>query len=247
MRIGILETGKVNPALVAEHGPYAPMFERLLGGADPSFELPVFSVIDNEFPETVHDCDAWLVTGSKHGVYENLPWMERLKVFLRDAYAAEAPIIGVCFGHQILAEALGGKVVKSGKGWGAGLHRYEVSATAGWMPELGGELAVHAMHQDQVISLPDDAEVIARSEFCEFAALAYGGIDAPRAISIQPHPEFEEPYERALIELRRGDGIPEEVADPALQTLGAPTDNSLIADWFAAFLRQARARRRNAA
>ena len=99
MRIGILETGKVNPALIEEYGPYAPMFERLLGPVDPAFEFPVFSVVEGVFPDSIEAADAWLVTGSRHGVYENLPWMGRLKEFLREAYAAEVPIIGVCFGQ----------------------------------------------------------------------------------------------------------------------------------------------------
>lgn len=221
MKMGVLQTGEVNPALVAEHGEYPDMFQRLFRKADPSLTFEVWPVLHDRFPESVAEADVWLVTGSRHGVYENLPWMARLKEFLREAYAAERPILGVCFGHQILAEALGGQVVKSDRGWGIGAHDYELTHKPGWLAGARDNLRFNAVHQDQVIQAPAEAQVLAGSEFCPNAILAYGGAEAPRAISIQAHPEFDDSYERALIETR---DVSEDLRAKALGSLGAQVD-----------------------
>ena len=217
MRLGVLETGRLSPELEAEYGPYAPMFERLLQPASPALRIDVFAVVDGETPPSVDACDAWLITGSKHGVYDDLPWIEPLKAFLRKAYAAERPLIGVCFGHQIMAEALGGRAEKSAKGWGLGRSSYQIDVDdPAWFgalaPAEAETLQLHAIHQDQVVAAPPGSRVIAHSPFCEIAALAYGPAAAPRAISIQPHPEFDAALLRALIDMRAGDVIPMESA-----------------------------------
>jgi len=246
MKIGILETGKVNPALVPDHGEYVPMFRDFLHLADTSVEVEGWDVIDaGRIPASPHDADGWIVTGSAHGVYDGLPWMEPLKAFLRETYAAKVPIVGVCFGHQILAEAMGGKVVKSDRGWGAGVHSYRLEDGAPeWMAGGRGTVNLHAMHQDQVVEKPEGARVIASSEFCDYAGLAYGDADGDRAMSIQPHPEFDASYEAGIIHLRRGgSGIPDDVADRALGTLEGGVDNALFAGWVVSFFRQALARR----
>src|SRR5699024_9937248 len=130
MRLGILETGKVNAALEDRHGAYPDMFARLYRAADPSIEMRSWSVVEGELPAAPEECDAWLITGSRHGVYDELPWIEGLKDFLRRARAARVPIIGICFGHQIMAEAFGGRAEKSAKGWGIGVQEYAVHAGA---------------------------------------------------------------------------------------------------------------------
>ena len=137
MLIGILETGRVNETLIPHYGEYVPMFEAWLRPADPGLSYRAYATEDGEIPVSPTECDAWLITGSKHGVYDDLPWIEPLKTFLRGARAAGQPIVGVCFGHQILAEALGGQAVKSEKGWGAGVHDYEVVRRPGWMARSG--------------------------------------------------------------------------------------------------------------
>lgn len=237
MRLGILEPGVTPDDLIDTHGTMPAMAERLLAPLDPSLRFATWRVVDDVFPASVRDADAWLVMGSKHGVYEDLPWMRRLKGFLRDAVAAEVPVVGICFGHQILAEAMGGRVEKSARGWGVGIHRYALPDAAG-----GGELAVHAMHQDQVVEPPPGAALIATSDFCPYAGFDYAG----RAISFQPHPEFDEAFARALVETRRGDAIPLDVADAALDTLGRGTDAVRLARWILDFLGQRRATARAA-
>ncbi len=243
MLIGIVETGKVNEALAARHGHYPAMFERLLGRLDPGLRFRTWSAVAGEVPDDPAAADAWLVTGSKHGVYDDLPWIAPLEAFLRAVRAAGRPIVGVCFGHQILAEALGGRAVKSDKGWGVGALEYRVVRRPAWMAGAPERIRVHAMHQDQVVAIPDDATLLATSPFCPYAGLAYGDPEAPDAISVQPHPEFDADFMRALIELRAGDAIPPEQSGPALAGLGGPTHSEELARWFLGYLEHMAARR----
>jgi len=235
MKIGILQTGDVHPSLVNRHGEYADMFKRLLNDKNPDFTFEVFLVLNEIYPESVNTCDGWIVTGSRHGTYEDHPWIEPLKQFIQKAYAASVPMIGICFGHQIMADALGGKNEKSNKGWGCGMHEYQLKNTPSWMNGVTGNLRIHAMHQDQVTIKPDDANVFATSEFCENAGFIYGDLETPKAISLQPHPEFNDDFERDVIKLRRGDGIPEDVADGGLNTIGGDLSSGIFAKWMVDF------------
>ncbi len=237
MKVSILETGRP-PEGLESHGTYVRMFERLLG---PDFDYVAYSVIDGVLPEGVEAADAWLVTGSRFGVYDEAPWIRPLEAFLRAAMAARVPIVGICFGHQLLAQAMGARVEKAAAGWGVGPHDYEVVARPAWLTGVADRFTLNAMHQDQVLTLPPGATLVARSAFCPLAVLAYDD----RAISIQAHPEFDNAYERALIGMRRGVLIPEERADPALAALEdageeAP-DAGHAAEWIRAFLRAAAA------
>jgi len=118
MKIGILETGLINEKLNGKYKPYPVMFSELLNRAGQALTYQSYRVIHGELPKSIYDCDGWLITGSRHGVYENLQWMLALEDLIRELYQAKIPLIGICFGHQIIAQALGGKVVKSEKGWG---------------------------------------------------------------------------------------------------------------------------------
>ncbi|MEM7497840.1 MAG: type 1 glutamine amidotransferase [Pseudomonadota bacterium] len=247
MKIGILQTGKVNEALVGTFGEYPPMMEALFAEAAPDFTFEAWPVVDNVLPPGPNAADAWLVTGSRHGVYDPLPWMEPLKDFLRRARAAHRPVLGICFGHQIVAEAFGGRAVKSDKGWGLGHHTYRVLARPGWMADAPAELGLHALHQDQVVELPSDATLLAESAFCPMAMLAYGDPEAPDAVTVQPHPEFDAAFTGALIARIAEDGrAPRDRSDEALAALdGANTltpSARAFARWAASFLRQAATR-----
>jgi GMP synthase-like glutamine amidotransferase len=232
MRIGILQTGGPPEPYEIAFGDYSAMFERLLGEG---FDYQVFDVAGGVLPAHPQVCDAWMTTGSAAGVYDDLPWIEPLKGFLRQA-KGKAALVGVCFGHQIMAEAFGGRVVKSDKGWGVGLHSYRVLDCRPWMDEAAS-IAAPASHQDQVVELPPGARVFAGSDFCPFGALAYG--DQP-AISIQLHPEFEPAYAKALIESRRGTRFSEPQADAAIASLDAPDDRARLGEWMRRFLATAR-------
>ncbi|OSQ40285.1 glutamine amidotransferase-related protein [Thalassospira mesophila] len=240
MKIGILETGFVPEDMQGEFTSYPAMFEKMLGTLDPSLHFESWSVLIDQFPASINDADAWIVTGSKHGVYENLPWMIRLQALLRDMVADGIPVFGVCFGHQILAAAMGGTVIKSDKGWGIGVHEYQLASTAPqWIANAPASMHLHAFHQDQVVTLPETATVWASSDFCPYAALQYGD----NAASIQPHPEFSHDYENALLQSRRGTVIDENLAEIAEKSLAHTVDGGNFARWLLAFLHGKRTRK----
>lgn len=222
MKIGILVTGHVPEDLSVVHGAYPAMFQKMLAGN--GFTFAAYGVVDGEFPADVRECDGWLITGSRHGAYEPHPWIPPLEDFIRRAYRAHVPLVGICFGHQIMAQALGGKVEKHKGGWGVGPTEYKTGK---------GRIKLHAMHQDQVVKRPPDATVIATAEYCENAGFAYKG----RALSFQPHPEFPDGYMRDLIKKRAGTVIPAGQADEALAQVGETLDTGTIAADIAAFFK----------
>jgi len=229
MKLGILETGVPPEGLRERFGDYPSMFRELLG--QDAYAFSTFDVEAGVLPDAVDACEAYIVTGSVAGVYDPLPWIEPLKDFLVAA-KGRAPLVGVCFGHQIMAEAFGGKVIKSPKGWGVGLHTYDVRHPEGWMADTA-PIAVAASHQDQVVEPPPAARVIAASDFTPFGMLAY---DDQPAISIQLHPEFEPAYAEALIEARRGTRYTDAQADAAIASYDAPNDRLRVGAWIRDFL-----------
>ncbi len=234
MKIGILETGLINEKLIDRYDPYPVMYAALLDRARQDLQYQTYSVIRREMPASIHDCGGWLITGSRHGVYESLDWMLELQVFIRELERASVPLVGICFGHQIIAQALGGEVVKSDRGWGVGLHSYRIDVAQEWMGDAPGQVGIYTFHQDQVVEKPPVAKVFSSSDFCPYAGLGYGD----SIITIQAHPEFEEDYELALLNLYGGNIVPEPVASKALadmQTSGRKADTQVLADWLARF------------
>jgi GMP synthase-like glutamine amidotransferase len=233
MRIGLLETGAPPDALQPAFGRYGDMFQTLLG---PDHVYAAYDVQAGVLPAAPGEQDAYIVTGSAAGVYDPLPWIAPLSDFLRAA-KGQVPLVGVCFGHQIMAQAFGGQVVKSDKGWGVGLHRYGVEVPQAWTD--AASVAIAASHQDQVVSLPSMAAVVGGSTFTPYGLLAYQ--DAP-AISMQFHPEFDPAYAAALIEARRGTRYTDAQADAAIASLQGPNDRVRVGGWIGAFLAQPAAR-----
>jgi GMP synthase-like glutamine amidotransferase len=223
MNLAILETGMPPPALEADYGRYPAMFESLLG-----LEARSYDVQAGALPPDVGRHDAYLITGSSAGVYEDLPWIPKLMTFIRAA-SGKAKLVGICFGHQIMAEALGGRVEKSAKGWGAGLHSYPIVARPAWLdgPSL---VSAPASHQDQVVSQPPGTEIVASSLFTPYAGLAWSD---GNAISFQFHPEFSPDFAKALI-AQRYDRVPDPEA--AITSLDGPNDNARVGDWIRRFL-----------
>jgi GMP synthase-like glutamine amidotransferase len=218
MRIGILQNDTATPAM-QPFGDMPDLFARFLGGRGFSFET--FRCDVGVFPASVTECDGWLLTGSRHGAYEDRAYIPTLEAFIRAAHAAAVPMVGICFGHQIMAQALGGKVEKYAGGWGIGATEYDFGTET---------LMLNAFHQDQVIAPPPGARVIAATPFCRHAALDYNG----RALSFQPHPEFDDALMAALIHEARGE-VPDAPLDAAQAGLGRPLDNPRIATRIADF------------
>jgi len=237
MKIGILATGITPDELIDEHGSYADMFVQLFQQAGHQFDYQVFDVREGHFPSSATDCDGWIITGSKFNVYENLPWMQQLKELILQIHGENRPLIGICFGHQIVADAFGGRVDKYQGGWGVGLQSYGVKPAFDFLKAAPSSFCISAMHQDQVLTKPDNAEVFASSDFCTYAGLVYDD----RILTFQAHPEFNISYENSLISLRRGDVIPDETAELGLATIqekDAATDSIMVAHWMADFLNQ---------
>lgn len=229
MRIGILEAGNPPARLAGRYPSYGRMTAKLLG--DP-VGVTVFSVAQGEWPSRPDAFDGFLITGSPAGVYDDLPWIEDLIAFLRDL-DRRTKLVGLCFGHQVMAKAFGGTVRKSEKGWGLGLHRYDVHECAPWM-DSARQVAVAAIHQDQVVALPPHVRILAGSTFTPCGILTY---DDRHAISFQFHPEFEGDYAEALIAGHH----PAVAHDTAFQasaiaSLEEPSDSARVGAWIRRFL-----------
>lgn len=219
-KVGILQTGHLDGYLGETYGQYPQMFKNLL--APEPFEYKIYKVVEGEFPKSPTECDGWIITGSKHGVYENHDWIKPLEAFCRQLVASNRPTVGICFGHQILAQAMGAKVSKFEGGWGVGLNEYVMSDT-------GETVRLLAFHQDQVLEQPENTEIIMSSYFCKIAGLKY----SPTCYSIQPHPEHTVPFITDLIKIRRGKALPEDIADDALAKPYEPNDQARFGEMMA--------------
>lgn len=236
MKLTIIETGRPPEPIVRDFPGYPAMISALLVPHIPNFSYEVVSVIDGDPLPSYTNIEAVLITGSPVGVYDPVAWIEPLKAWICETGARAIPQVGICFGHQIMAEAFGGHAHKAPQGWGLGRHGYQIDSQETWM---GGKrrgkcksLNLAVSHQDQVLTAPPTARVLASSPFTPYAALVY---DHAPAISFQGHPEFCRGFTDALIRSRRGTRFPEALADAALESLEQPLDGNIVAAWIAAF------------
>lgn len=226
--LGILQAGRSPEEIIDRYPDYNQLFVNLLG--EHSFEYRHWAVLDNVFPESVDDADAWLITGSRFGAYEPHTWIPPLEQLIIDIHAKGAPLVGICFGHQIIAQALGGKVEKFSGGWSVGRVEYTLDSTVfEGIPEHTTPLM--AFHQDQVTELPDGAVNVGSSHICEHAALVYDS----RILTIQPHPEFDQAFVGGLLEARAST-LPKDIVDKANRDLHDPIVRDPIAQTLKNFL-----------
>lgn len=230
--IGLLVCGAFSEKIMKKYeGDYEDFFINALKQANPDLSFKVFYAFKEQYPEDVSLCDGWLISGSKNGVYENLPWMLWMQDFIRQAYEQAIPMVGICFGHQIIGQALGGHVEKSTKGWGLGFSRYQLNEQLGEI--TGPSLDLYAIHQDQVVRLGPNAKVLASSDHCPHAVVKYENV----ALTFQPHPEFSVQFEQDLIESIAGDTIESTLAEKAVKGLANTKVHNrevmqVIADFF---------------
>ena len=229
-RVTIIETGLVPPKQRERHGSFPLMFQRMIGASDASIGYDIVSVIERKLLPDPTTLEAILITGSSAGVYDELDWIAPLEEFVRAAYASRIPTVGVCFGHQLMAQALGGIVRKSEKGWGIGRHIYDIAPGNGVID--GERIALACSHQDQVIEPPHGAKTCMFSDFTPHAGLIYGN---GAALSVQPHPEFSVGFAHLCCELREGKA-PDDVVATAKASLELPLENARLGEAITRFL-----------
>ncbi len=232
MRVGILKTDRVHEDLVGSFGEYPQMFQALLAPADPELEFVVYDVEAGEYPEDIDEVDAYLMTGSKSSVYEDEEWIHRLSDFVRELHARRKKLVGICFGHQLVAHALGGRTEKSDKGWGVGAHDAVFHRLPEWHDGGDPEFVLLVSHQDQVVETAPGTEVLAGSDFCENAVCQLGD----HIMTLQGHPEFIKSYSDNLLELRR-ERIGEDNYRNGKASLARDLDRERAANWIVNFLR----------
>ncbi len=189
-----------------------------------------FDVRRARYPYRIEDCDGYLITGSRASVYDDDPWIARLIGFVRDLHHAGARTVGICFGHQLIAQSLGGAVGRAPGGWGVGVHAWKVVRREPWMRPAMSEFRLLASHQDQVETLPPGARLLASSGFCPNAAFAVG----EHMLAVQGHPEFSKDYAKFLMHRRRP--LLGAAFGPGMRSLDQPTDAGVVAGWIAGFL-----------
>jgi GMP synthase-like glutamine amidotransferase len=230
--VTIIETGIVSPKNRERHGSYPQMFERMIGAADASVTFDTVSLPDGDPLPDIAGLEAILITGSPAGVYDGFDWIAPLEAFVHAAHQEKVPMVGVCFGHQLIAQALGGTVRKSEKGYRLGRHVYDVAPGNGIID--GPSIALACSHQDQVIAPPKGARTILSSDFTPFAGLLYAG---DTTLSVQAHPEFSLGFAKACCEMVRGKGeAPDCVVATAEASLAEPLESGRMGGAITRFL-----------
>ncbi len=233
MKLGILQCDSVVKEYQTTFGNYPQMFIQLFQQLDPTIETQVYDVENGKYPLSPCECDAYITTGSKASVYNDLPWLNELKNFIQELYAKKIKLAGICFGHQLIAEIFGGKIEKSCKGWGVGVSSNQIISQQPWMHPPLETLRIIVSHQDQVTRLPDNAQLLATSDFCPNYLYQLG----ESIVSIQGHPEFSKAYAEALMRYR-AEILGDDILQEGIRSLTLSTHEALFARWLLNFFSQ---------
>ena len=219
-RIGLLECDHVDDRFRSIAGDYVDMFGALL----PDLDLVPYDARNGSLPSSPDECEGWVATGSRRSVYDDEPWIHELSAFVRSIRDAGVPYVGICFGHQLLAHALGGRTARAATGWGAGAHDMDVPDRE---PHT---VTLLYMHGDQVADVPDGGVVLGSTDHCRVAMLQVGSM-----LGMQAHPEFPPAYLEALLDVR-ADRIGDEKTAVARASLERPLDAAVAGRWITATL-----------
>ena len=231
MIIGVLQADSVLVQFQEKHGNYPEMFRRILGRSGAAVEFRNYNVERVEYPSNLDDCDGYVITGSKKSVYDDEHWIKHLSGFVRSLHEKRKKLVGICFGHQLVAHVLGGKTEAAGKGWGVGVHQYQVVAKLGFMSPAADEFGLLVSHKDQVTELPDGAQLLATSEFCPNAMFR---ID-DHILTFQGHPEFTREYARDLMQMRK-ETLGEHTYQSGIASLQHGIHSELVSGWIIQFI-----------
>lgn len=233
MRIGILKTDSVRAEFQAQHGDYPAMFRAMLmaGAEDVPLEIRDYDVQQGEYPATLDECDAYLITGSRESVYDDQPWIHRLADFVRQLDAARHKLVGICFGHQLIAHVLGGETRAAEGGWAVGVQETCVLEPREWMLPYQQRFGLLSSHKDQVVRLPDRAKPFASTQFCPISGFT---ID-DHILTFQGHPEFSKGYSRALMDSRR-ELLGEQRYNEGIESLDKTAHQPLVSHWIINFI-----------
>ncbi|PCI07062.1 GMP synthase [bacterium] len=231
MKIGILNTDALKPEFVAVYGEYPDMFAKLLLAVDPKLELVTYEILRDEYPQDINEVDGYVITGSKLSVYDDVPWINKLKSFVRELHAAKKKTVGICFGHQLIAEALGGKTAQAEQGWCVGVQTTTFTGDASRFGTAGSAFQLISNHKDQVQELPEGGTLLASTESCPMAMTSIGN----HILSFQGHPEFSKEYARALLDMRR-EIFGESVYQAAVDSLQQRDNSEQVANWILEFI-----------
>ena len=231
MKIGILKCDSTNEKFRKEHGDYPDMFISLFQSVEPTLEFETYDVILGEYPKKLQENDVYLISGSRYGVNDGDKWIDELEKFVLELQRRKHPLIGICFGHQMIAKALGGKTELASQGWGAGVQNYQKILTEPWMVPNLEQFSILSFHKDQVTKLPEGAEFFAENDFCPYSAYYIG----EWLISFQGHPELTKDYVRALLH-HRENILGQKGLESGLKSLEQQIQPKIIAKWILNFI-----------
>nr|WP_115717266.1 amidotransferase [Gallaecimonas mangrovi] len=224
MKIALLQTDVLHPEFIEQYQSFGVMFQQMFAAADIEIQSEIFSVIDGVYPPNPDDFDAMLVTGSKADAFSNEPWVLTLGAYLRQRHDAGQKLLGICFGHQLLAHALGGRTERAAAGWGVGVMAYQWQTKPTWLNDEAATFKLICSHRDQVTQLPPGATLLAANDFCPNAAFYI----ADKVLAFQGHPEFSTDFGAELIHKRQLD-IGDPLAQKALTSYAQGHDGLAIA------------------
>ncbi len=233
MKVAILQCDDVLEQLQPQYGSYSNMIIQMFEVIDIELAFEIFNCQLAQYPNDINAFDFYITTGSRAGVYENEQWIHQLISFIQTLDKAKKKLIGICFGHQIIAMAKNQQVQQSEKGWGIGIAVNRITTTPEWMNDKKPELNIIVSHKDQVNSLPEEALIIAESDFCPFFVVQWNN----HFLSIQGHPEWNTDYSKSLMHERR-EIIPQKSLQKGLQSLTKKPDNALFTRWMIDFVTQ---------
>ena len=233
MKIGILNTDTLKTEFDTKYGQYPAMFRNVLLQADPNLQIHSYEVQSGDYPTALDECDAYLITGSKVSAFDDIPWVNELKIFVRSLHQHQKKLIGICFGHQLIAEALGGKVERSNGGWHVGVHGAILKKNTVLFGSAQQEFNLIYNHQDQVLKIPRESILLASCKNCPVAMLTI----EDHILSFQGHVEFDVAYAKDLLEMRRSI-LGEDTYLKASDSLKEKTENAKVTDWILKFLKK---------